>query len=157
MIYYGLPKFLLPLGIRITPYTSAIAGFIIDSTAYQIGYMQGGFKAIPSDQIEAAYSLGMKKWQTVFKILAPQGLRFSIPALSNELIYLLKYTSLGFVIQAPELMTKAKILASDYARYMETYIITAFIYIFLTFVFSKLTDILENRVRIPGFESRNIR
>ncbi|MBN2049491.1 MAG: amino acid ABC transporter permease [Spirochaetales bacterium] len=157
MIYYGLPKLLLPMGIRITPFAAAILGFVINSTAYQIGYMQGGFKAIPTDQIEAAHSLGMKKWQTVFRILAPQGLRFSIPALSNELIYLLKYTSLGFVIQAPELMTKAKILASDYARYMETYIITAFIYILLTFIFTKVTDLAESRLRIPGFESHRIR
>ncbi len=157
MIYYGFPKFLLPLGITVTPYTAAFIGFIINSTAYQIEYMKGGFKAISYEQIEAAQSIGMSRLQMVLTILLPQGLRFSIPALSNELIYLLKYTSLGFVIQAPELMTKAKELASTHAKYMETYLIAAFLYIFITFVLSKLTDIIDEKLRIPGFEPEKIR
>lgn len=157
IIYYGFPKFLLPLGIHITPYVAAMVGFILNSTAYQVEYMKGGFKAISNEQIEAARSLGMRKWQTVYRILIPQGLRFSIPALSNELIYLLKYTSLGFVIQAPELMTKAKILASTHARYMETYLLAAFIYILLTFIFTKVSDVLDSRFRIPGFAPQKIR
>ena len=157
IIYYGFPKFLLPLGIRVTPYAAALIGFVINSTAYQIEYMRGGFKAISIDQIEASLSLGMSKWQTVFIVLMPQGLRFSIPALSNELIYLLKYTSLGFVIQAPELMTKAKQMASAHARYMDTYLVVAFIYIFLTFIFTRLTDYLDKRLRIPGFGTAKIR
>ena len=157
IIYYGFPKFLLPLGIVVTPYTAAFIGFIINSAAYQIEYMKGGFKAISYEQIEAARSLGMSKWETVITILLPQGLRFSIPALSNELIYLLKYTSLGFIIQAPELMTRAKELASTHARYMETYIIVAFIYVLFTFLLSKITDILDEKLRIPGFAPEKIR
>lgn len=157
IIYYGFPKFLLPLGIVVTPYTAAFIGFIINSAAYQIEYMKGGFKAISYEQIEAARSLGMSKWETVITIILPQGLRFSIPALSNELIYLLKYTSLGFIIQAPELMTRAKELASTHARYMETYIIVAFIYVLFTFLLSKITDILDEKLRIPGFAPEKIR
>ncbi len=157
MIYYGLPKFLLPLGITISPYTAAFIGFILNSTAYQVEYMKGGFKAISYEQIEAAQSLGMSRWETIFTILVPQGLRFSIPALSNELIYLLKYTSLGFVIQAPELMTQAKELASTHARYMETYLIVAFIYVGLTFILSKLSDVVDEKLRIPGFAPEKIR
>ena len=157
MIYYGLPKFLLPLGITVTPYTAAFIGFILNSTAYQVEYMKGGFKAISYEQIEAAYSLGMSRWETIFTILVPQGLRFSIPALSNELIYLLKYTSLGFVIQAPELMTQAKELASTHARYMETYLIVAFIYVGLTLILSKLSDVVDEKLRIPGFAPEKIR
>jgi polar amino acid transport system permease protein len=157
MLYYGLPKFLLPLGIVVTPYTAAYIGFILNSAAYQIEYMKGGFKAISNEQIEAAHSLGMSNWVTVTTILLPQGLRFSIPALSNELIYLLKYTSLGFVIQAPELMTRAKELASVHARYMETYLIVAFIYVGITFILAKITDIVDEKMRIPGFAPEKIR
>ncbi len=157
MIYYGLPKILLPLGIRLSPYTAAMIGFIINSAAYQVEYMKGGFKAISYDQIEAAHSLGMRKWQTVYEILIPQGLRFSIPALSNELIYLMKYTSLAFIIQAPELMTRIKGLTSDYSRYMDTYLVAAFIYIILTFILTKITDFCDRKLRIPGFEPAKIR
>ena len=157
MIYYGFPKLLLPLGIQITPHIAALIGFTINSAAYQIEYLKGGFKAISGEQAEAARSIGMTKGQTILHILIPQALRFSIPALSNELIYLLKYTSLGFVIQAPELMTKAKRLASVHARYMETYIIAALIYIMLTFIFSKLTNMVDKKLRIPGFEVEKIR
>ncbi len=157
MIYYGLPKLLLPFGIQINPYIAATIGFTINSAAYQIEYMKGGFKAIANEQIDAARSIGMTKWQTIYKILIPQGLRFSIPSLSNELIYLLKYSSLGFVIQAPELMTKAKLLAGEHARYMETYIVVAIIYIILTFIFSKIANIVENKTQIPGFKTEQIR
>jgi len=157
MIYYGLPKFLLPLGITVSPYTAAFIGFILNSTAYQVENMKGGFKAISYEQIEASQSLGMSRWETIFTILVPQGLRFSIPALSNELIYLLKYTSLGFVIQAPELMTQAKELASTHARYMETYLIVAFIYVGLTLILSKLSDVVDEKLRIPGFAPEKIR
>lgn len=157
IIYYGFPKFLLPLGIVVTPYTAALIGFILNSAAYQIEYMKGGFKAISNEQIEASQSLGMSRWETVMTVLLPQGLRFSIPALSNELIYLLKYTSLGFVIQAPELMTQAKMLASTHARYMETYIIVALIYVFFTFILSKLSDMVDEKLRIPGFAPEKIR
>ncbi len=157
IIYFGLPKLLLPMGITMSSYVAAMIGFILNSTAYQIEYMKGGFKAISSEQFEAGLSIGMSKWKTIITVIVPQGLRFAIPSLSNELIYLLKYTSLGFVIQAPELMAKAKILASKYARYMETYIIAAFIYILLTFILTKLADILEKRVRIPGFTPEKIR
>lgn len=153
LIYFGLPQ----LGLSISPYVAALIGFTINSTAYQIEYMKGGFKAISYDQIEAAHSLGMRKWQTVFRMLVPQGLRFGIPALSNELIYLLKYTSLGFIIQAPELIAKVKLLASHYARYMDTYLIAAFIYILLTFILTKITDFLDKKLRIPGFEPVKIR
>jgi polar amino acid transport system permease protein len=153
MLYYGLPT----LGVNLSPYLAAMIGFTLNSAAYQIEYMKGGFKAISYEQIEAAYSIGMTKWQAIVRILVPQGLRFSIPALSNELIYLLKYTSLGFIIQAPELMTKAKILASDYARYMDTFLVIALIYVALTFIFSKITDIIYDKVSIPGTKSENTR
>jgi polar amino acid transport system permease protein len=153
MLYYGLPT----IGVNLSPYLAAMIGFTLNSAAYQIEYMKGGFKAISYEQIEAAYSIGMTKWQAIVRILVPQGLRFSIPALSNELIYLLKYTSLGFIIQAPELMTKAKILASDYARYMDTFLVIALIYVALTFIFSKITDIIYDKVSIPGTRSENTR
>ena len=157
MIYYGFPKFLLPLGINISPYSAAFIGFILNSTAYQVEYMKGGFRAISFEQLEAARSVGMSRLQMVLSILLPQGLRFSIPALSNELIYLLKYTSLGFVIQAPELMTKAKELAATHARYMETYLLAALIYVALTFILSKITDKVDEKLRIPGFAPEKIR
>jgi polar amino acid transport system permease protein len=157
MIYYGFPKFLLPLGINISPYSAAFLGFILNSTAYQVEYMKGGFKAISYEQIEAAQSLGMGRLRMVISILLPQGLRFSIPALSNELIYLLKYTSLGFVIQAPELMTKAKELAATHARYMETYLLAALIYVALTLILSRITDRVDEKLRIPGFAPEKIR
>ncbi len=153
MLYYGLPI----IGLNLSPYIAAMIGFTLNSAAYQIEYMKGGFKAISYEQIEAAYSIGMTKWQAIIRILVPQGLRFSIPALSNELIYLLKYTSLGFIIQAPELMTKAKLLASDYARYMDTFLVIALIYVALTFIFSKATDIIYNKLRIPGTKGESTR
>lgn len=152
-IYYGIPA----LGLRILPFHAALIGFILNSAAYQAEYLKGGFMAISSEQMEAAYSIGLTKWQAIIVVIFPQAFRFSIPALSNEIIYLVKYTSVAYVIQVPELLSQAKFFASDTYFHLEIYFLIGFVYLLLIWVVSKLSDMLEHKLYIPGFDIAHLR
>ena len=152
-IYYGLPA----LGLRVNPFIAALIGFILNSAAYQAEYLKGGFLAITTEQMEAAYSIGLTKWQAVRFIIFPQAFRFAVPALSNEIIYLVKYTSVAYIIQVPELLSQAKFFASDTFFHLEIYLTIGAVYLALIWIVSKLTDGLEKKLFIPGFDISHLR
>jgi polar amino acid transport system permease protein len=152
-IYYGLPA----LGLRINPFLAALIGFILNSAAYQAEYLKGGFLAITTEQMEAAYSIGLTKWQAVRSIIFPQAFRFAVPALSNEIVYLVKYTSVAYIIQVPELLSQAKFFASDTFMHLQTYLMIGAIYLLLIWIVTKLTDALEKKLYIPGFDISHLR
>ncbi|MFB6290109.1 MAG: amino acid ABC transporter permease [Candidatus Bipolaricaulia bacterium] len=149
IIYYGLPD----VGIVLNPLLAAGIALGINTSAYQAEYFRGAIQSISAGQMTAARSIGMGKVGAIKSIILPQALRLAIPSWSNELIYMLKYTSLAFTVGAPELMAKAKIIAARNFRYLEVFIIVAFIYIIIVTGFTKVLDIVEERVKIPGLES----
>jgi polar amino acid transport system permease protein len=146
IIYYGLPA----VGIVFTPIAAALLGLSLNSAAYQAEYLRGSIQAIPSSQMIAGRTLGMTRLQSIRTIILPQALRISIPAWSNELIYLLKYTSIVVYIQVRDLTFQAKDIASHSSRYLETFLVVALIYLLFTFIFSEIVDHVEKRLRIPG-------
>jgi len=148
ILYYGLPS----IGIRLSPLLAAAIGFTLNSGAYQAEYLRGSIESINSNQIKAALSIGMTKWQGIGYVILPQALRRVIPSWTNEFIYLLKYTSLAYIIGATEIMTAAKIIASRNYRFFEIYLIVAFIYLIIVLFFTKILSIVEKKVKIPGFE-----
>jgi len=152
-IYYGLPA----LGWKIAPFTAALVGFILNSAAYQAEYLKGGFMAITTEQMEAAYSIGLTKWQAIREVIFPQAFRFAIPALSNEIIYLVKYTSVAYIIQVPELLSQAKFFASDTYYSLQIYFTIGVVYLILIWIVSKLSDSLEKKLYIPGFDISHLK
>ena len=146
IIYYGLPH----VGLLLDPLPAALIGLSLNSGAYQAEYIRGSIQAIPANQMTAGRTLGMTKLQSIRTIVLPQALRISIPAWSNELIYLLKYTSIVLYIQVRDLTFQAKDIAAQSSRYLETFTIIALMYLFFTFVLSEIVDIIEKRLRIPG-------
>jgi polar amino acid transport system permease protein len=146
IIYYGLPA----VGIIFSPIIAALIGLSLNSAAYQAEYLRGSIQAIPSNQMIAGRTLGMTRLQSIRTIILPQALRISIPAWSNELIYLLKYTSIVVYIQVRDLTFQAKDIASHSSRYLETFLVVALIYLLFTFIFSEIVDRVEKHVRIPG-------
>nr|BAL58869.1 cystine transport system permease protein [Candidatus Acetothermum autotrophicum] len=150
LIYYGLPVF----EMRLDSLTAAIIGLGLNSAAYQAEYFRGAIQSISRGQMLAARSIGMTNLQAIRYVILPQALRIVIPPWSNELIYTLKYSSVAFIIGAPELMATGQIIASRNFRYFEVFLIVAFIYLVCVLVISKLLDIVEQKLRIPGLEMR---
>jgi len=125
-------------------------GMGINSAAYQAEYFRGAIQSVKKEQLIAAYSLGMKQIQTIRHIVLPQMFRIVIPSWSNELIYLLKYSSMAYMIQAPEIMSQGRLIASRNFRTFEVFIVVALIYLILVLVISKMLDLMEKKVHIPG-------
>ena len=100
----------------------------------------------------AARAIGMSKFKSIKNIIIPQALRIVIPSWSNELIYTLKYSSVAYMIGAPELMAQAKFITAKNFRYFEVFIVVAFIYLVIVLVLSRILDFIEKKVRIPGLQ-----
>jgi polar amino acid transport system permease protein len=138
------------IGISLEPITAAIIGLSLNSAAYQAEYLRGSIQSVESGQMVAARTLGMTKLKSIRNIILPQALRISIPAWSNELIYLVKYTSIAYIIQVEELTAEGKFIAADTFRYLEIFTIIAIIYLVLTFIFTEIIDKIDDRLSIPG-------
>lgn len=146
IIYYSLPA----LGIVLDPLTAAIVAIGLNSGAYQAEYFRGAIAAIPRGQWEAALSIGLRKWQAVRHVIIPQTWRVAIPAMTNELVYLLKYSSIAYFVTVPELVFMGKYIGSRTYMYIQVYIIIAIIYVALALIASESMAKLEKRLSIPG-------
>jgi len=147
ILYFALPSY----GIRMTAVTVAYLGFTINCAAYQAEYTRGAIESVGTDQFKSAYSLGMGRWQTIFTIVLPQAVRWAIPAWTNEFIYVLKYTSLAYIIGAPDLMTQGKFIASRNYQFFRVYMIAAIIYLIIVWISTWIIDRVEEKLKIPGF------
>ena len=147
MIYYALPK----MGIYFEPYGAALLSFILCSAAYHSEYIRGALLSIRQGQIKAAQALGMTTFQTVFWIVIPQAARRALPGCGNEIIYLIKYSSLAYIITCIELTGDAKVLVSRSFRPTEVYIVAGIYYLVLVSFATWLLQKLERKFAIPGF------
>ena len=140
-IMYG-PYYLLGLqmGTDWKFYSCAI-GFILNYAAYFGEIYRSGIQSIPRGQYEAAEVLGYTKFQTFTKIVLPQVIKRILPAMGNEVITLVKDTSLAFVLGIMELFSQAKALAASQVS-MVPYILAGVIY----WVFNFIVEIVLTRI-----------
>lgn len=127
MIYYILPE----IGINTPPVIAAIAGLTLNTTAFQAEIYRGGFLSVPVGQVEAAKALGMRSTRIYSHILIPQVLDKVMPSLVNEIIILLKNSSLISVIAVTELMRVSQTLVAASYRPLEIYLTAALMYLVL--------------------------
>ena len=150
ILYFGLPN--LPfLKIYLSPYAAALIGFIICTSAYQSEYVRGALLSIQQGQIKAAQALGMTRWQTIISVIVPQAVRRALPGCGNEIIYLVKYSSLAYLVTCIELTGEAKVLVSRTFRPTEVYLIAACYYLAMVTAATWLLAKLEKKLIIPGF------
>jgi len=148
IIYYALPS----IGIFFSPFMAAVIGFILCSGAYHSEYIRGAIQSIKTGQMMAAEALGMSRIKAVLYIILPQALRRAIPGCSNEIIYLIKYSSLAFMVTCVELTGAGKIIATRHFRYTEVFLVVGIIYLLVVSIVTKFLNILEKKLRIPGLE-----
>jgi len=146
ILYYGLPS----IGIFFSPFVAAVIGFILCSGAYQSEYIRGAIQSIKSRQMMAAEALGMTRSKAILYIILPQALRRAIPGCSNEIIYLIKYSSLAFMVTCVELTGAGKIIASRYFEYILVFAVVGAIYLLMVSVVTKVLNMLEKKLEIPG-------
>jgi len=148
IIYYGLPQF----GITLSAFTAAYIALGLNSGAYQAEYFRGAIQAISSGQMMAAQSLGMSKLKAITFIIIPQAFRLALPAWANEVVSMVKVTSIVYLTAVPDLMTKAKMLSSKYFNPIETYLTAAVFYLIIIGILTVILNYIEKTSRIPGLE-----
>lgn len=150
-VFFGIPQIyngLTGQSLSFDPILAGICALGINSGAYVAEIVRAGIQSIDSGQMEAARSLGLTHNQAMTLIILPQAFRRIIPPLVNELIVLLKDSSLVSTIGAGELMYSARVMGARYYEYVQFLVGAALIYLFLTFIISRLAAILERRLAI---------
>lgn len=150
LIYYALPK----IGIYFHPYGAALTSFILCTAAYQSEYIRGALLSIRRGQILAAEALGFTRLQTIIWIVVPQAARRALPGCGNEIVYLIKYSSLAYLVTCMELMGEGKVVASDTFRFTEVFFVVGLYYLAMVSVATWILHLLEQHFHIPGFGNR---
>lgn len=124
-----------------------LCALIFNSGAYVAEIIRAGIQAVDPGQREAAQSLGMEERYIMAKIIFPQAIKNILPALANEVIVMIKDTSLASTFFIGELMTAYKSVQSATFLAIEPLCISGAIYLLLTTILSQLTRHLEKRLR----------
>jgi len=138
------------LGIKSTPLITSITVLGLRSGAYQSQIFRGAIGSIDEKQMLAAKAIGMNDWDAISSIVLPQALRIALPQISNEYSIILKDSAICFILGVMELMTRAKYTAIATGIALIPYLMAGLIYIGLTYIGTKLFDLLYLKMRIPG-------
>ena len=146
VVFFG-PYYLF--GIKVTAtyrFYAVIIGFALNYAAYFAEIYRAGIESIPKGQYEAAAVLGYSRIQTFWKIIFPQMVKRVLPPVTNEVITLVKDTSLAFALAYTEMFTLAKQVAASTASIMPLFIAGLFYYIF-NFVVAMVMEQIEKRMQ----------
>jgi octopine/nopaline transport system permease protein len=152
LIYYGLGQFrptLQTLGLWTffrEPYWCAIFALSLNTGAYGSEILRGAIRNIPKGQWEAAAALGMNRLLTLRLVVLPLAFRAAIPAYSNEIILMVKGTSLASIITLMEVTGIAQGLISQSYRAIEVFIAAGAIYLILNFIIVRALNALEQKL-----------
>ena len=127
------------------PYWCAIIAFALNTGAYTSEILRSAFQTIKPGIIEAGKSLGISKKEIFYKIQIPIAIRQSLPAYGNEIILMLKGTSLASTVTLMDLTGVAKYIISTTFKPIEVFIVAGGIYLFITFLIHNLIGFLEKK------------
>jgi polar amino acid transport system permease protein len=122
----------------------------LHSAAYQAEYLRGALQSVPEGQMTAARALGMSRLQSITNIILPQAFRLVLPAWSNEVVSMIKYTAVVYLIAVPDLMGQAKNLSSRFFQPIPIYLTAAVFYLVLVGITYFVLREFERRLRVPG-------
>ena len=144
-ISFGIPGVELNANDIITPMTAAILGLGLNESAYMSEIVRAGILSVDKGQSDAASGLGMNRIQTMRRIILPQAMRVIIPPTGNEVIGMLKATSLVSVIAVPELLYSSQIIYSKNLQIIPLLIVASLWYIIITSILGIGQSFLERR------------
>lgn len=142
IVFYILPQ----IGINLSAYWSAILAIGLNSSAYLSQTIRSGISSIGKGQWEAAQVLGFNRMQTLRYIILPQALRVVLPTLGNELITLLKDSSLASTIGVVELVKEGTLIISRTYKVIPVYCLVTIIYLIMTTILSVTLAYVERRM-----------
>lgn len=151
-VYNALPEILklIHIDVQLNEFQSALLALALNVGAYNAEVIRGGILAVPRGQNEAARSLGLSGIQTMWFVVLPQALRLVIPPLVNNMVALLKDSSLASSIALVELTLAGQRVSSETFQPIPVLVTVAGVYLMLTTVMTFFTDQLEKRLKIAS-------
>lgn len=147
-VFFALPE-LVP-ALKFDEFTAAAIALALNVGAYNAEAIRAGLLAVPKGQIEAARSLGLSSWYTFFDVTFPQAFKIALPPLVNNVVSLLKDSSLAYVIGVVEVsLVSTRIQAATFQP-VPCYIATGVIYLLLTTLMTQISDAVERRYDHEG-------
>lgn len=140
LIFFGLPY----IGLVFGRYEAALLAFILNYTAYYGEIFRGGIASIDKGQQEAASVLGLSKIYSFWTIIIPQVIKTTLPSLGNEIITLVKDTSLLYVLGIGELLRAGKIAANTYGSLIP-FVLVAVVYLIVTALLTNILGYIEHK------------
>ncbi|MBL4727058.1 MAG: amino acid ABC transporter permease, partial [Rhizobiaceae bacterium] len=143
-VYYGLPQV---TGLTISVFWAGVIALALSDSAFEAEIFRAGIQSIDKGQYEASHTVSLNYVDTMRFVILPQAIRRVLPALGNQLVYMLKMSSLVSVIGMQELTRKANELVVTEYRPLEIYTILLLEYLALILVVSYFVRRIENRMR----------
>jgi polar amino acid transport system permease protein len=143
LIYYLIPK----IGLNVSSEVAAVVGLSLCTSAYQAEILRGGLQSVPRGLIEAADMCGISAYDTFRRIRLPIAVRLTLPALTSELIMLLKASSLISVVGVVELTTMAKDLASSTYQPLPIFASAGLVYLIINLIVASFGLLAERAAR----------
>jgi polar amino acid transport system substrate-binding protein len=145
-IFFLLPK----IGLTLPALVAAVIGLALNYSAYESEIYRAGLKAVPLGQFEASLSLGLTKWQALWHVLVPQAVRIVMPPVTSDFIALFKDTSVCSAITVVELTKRYSVLALSSGRIVELAVVTALLYLLMSWPLALLSRWFERRLERPA-------
>ena len=153
IIYYGLfsvirvPSYTIFGFIDLSRFVPGVFALALNSSAYVAEIIRAGILAVDAGQMEAARSLGLSKAKGMRLIVLPQAVKNILPALANELVTMVKESSICSILGMSELIWGAKTVANTTLKTLSPYVLAAIVYFALNFPASKAIEAIERRMR----------
>ena len=159
LVYYGLAQFDAvrqgPFWPYLRdPYWCALIAMTLHTAAYIAEIIRGAIQAVPPGEVEAARSLGMSRAQTMWYIILPRAARIGLPAYSNEVILMLKASSLASTVTLLELTGMARTIIARTYLPVEIFFAAGLFYLAMTFILVQVFRWLERKLRVDALQGR---
>jgi len=129
----------------------AVVSLTLLETAFAAEIYRAGIEAVPNEMVEAAQSLGFSRLQIYRRVVLPLALRVTMPAMTNNLVNLVKTTTLAYAIAVPELVYMSAQVWSEQVNVPEMMVVLLICYVAMVGVINQIMQWLEERLRVPGF------
>ena len=129
----------------------AVVSLTLLETAFAAEIFRAGIEAVPKAMVEAAQALGYSRTQIYRKVVLPLAVRVTMPAMTNNLVNLVKTTTLAYAIAVPELVYMSAQVWSEQVNVPEMMVVLLVCYVTIVGIINQLMQWLEARLRVPGF------
>jgi L-cystine transport system permease protein len=149
LVYYGLPAVMSNLGIDLSSWDAMyfiIATYALNAAAFLSEIIRASITGIPAGQTEAAFSVGMTRFEAFRRIIAPQALVIALPSFATNMVGLLQDTSIAYLIGTLDVMGKITTLGALTYHYLEGYFDAAVIFIVFSIAIEKVSNQISKKV-----------